>query len=213
MSSIEDTIERLAAENKPATPCPCPVSNTIGWAAIFAVTLALPFLALPPRADIAVQLRDPLFIFESLVLGLVILGAACSAVWLSFPDYRNQRWVTWLPLPLTALYLTVLGVRLFILDPNVIALDYAHGIDCCFIIVLLALLPGAVLFLMMRRYATVHPRLAGGLALMASAGIGHLALRFTEANNSAAHLLVWHIVPILLLGGIGAWLGRKILSW
>ena len=81
------------------------------------------------------------------------------------------------------------------------------------VIILVSLLPAAWTFYSLRKLASIHYRLAGGLALLSAASIGALWLRLYEVNDSIIHVVEWHYLPMLFIGFIGLWLGEIILKW
>jgi len=65
----------------------------------------------------------------------------------------------------------------------------------------------------MRKYASTHYRLAGSVALLSAFSVGAMWLRLHEVNDSIAHVIEWHYLPMLAIGLIGLWLGRVVLKW
>lgn len=213
MNQLEKTIDRLAADCPPTAPAPSPERTVALWLALSCgVSLLLTFM-LELREDLAAQITQGLFWAEIATLTALVASSCVSAVWLSFPDMRQQRGVVLLPLPILAVYMCLLAYRLFVPEATLPPVGEINALDCGICITLFSLIPGLAIFFIMRRNATAHPRAAGALGLLASASIGHLALKFAEANDSVPHLLVWHMLPIIGLGLIGGWLGQKFLSW
>lgn len=213
MSKIETTIERLAAATTRAEAPPLPGRAIALWLVASLGVSLLMMLTMTMRVDLAAQCQQNSFWCEVAVLLGLILSASISAIWLSYPDLRQQRWVVALPLPFLAAYSILLINRVLAPVMATVPLEVDHGIECSLCITIFALIPGLMLLRIMRRYASAHPRAAGALALLASASIGNLALKFAEANDSVPHLLLWHVGPIIVLGMIGSWLGKKFLSW
>ena len=214
MINFEDTIERLAHDVTPAPTTLSPVRAVGLWLAVSIGASILMMLPMHLRDDLAAQWHHTLFLLRVTVL-LGLIGSICvCAVWLSYPDIRQQRWILMTPLPFLALYIALLLYPTALPAPSVQRVpEVNHGIECSLCITMFSLIPGLALFLILRRYATAHPRLTGTLALLASASFGHLALQFAEANDSLLHLCLWHVLPILIIGYIGGWLGQKFLSW
>ena len=82
--------------------------------------------------------------------------------------------------------------------------------DCALCIGSVAMLPSLLLFGILRRGATVRPMQAGIFAVLAASAIGCLTLRLSEANDSLAHLLLWHYLPTLIFAALGAVIGARI---
>ena len=213
MNQLEKTIDRLAADCRPTSPAPRPAGAVALWLALSCgISLMLTFI-IALREDLATQMTRGLFWAEIATLTALVASSCVSAVWLAFPDLRQQRWVVLLPLPFLAMYTCLLAYRVLVPEATLPPIGENNGLDCGLCITLFALIPGLTLFYIMRCYGTTHPRAAGALGLLTSASIGHLALKFAEANDSVPHLLVWHLLPIIGLGLIGGWLGKKYLSW
>ena len=88
-----------------------------------------------------------------------------------------------------------------------------HGMQCALCIASLTLIPSALIFILLRKGASIHPLQAGSFAVLASSAIGCLALRLSEANDSIMHLVQWHYVPTFLFAALGARIGKWLLKW
>ncbi len=214
MAKLDQTIEKIVTDTKPLAPLRPAGSTFLVWAG---VTLAATFLLMmfsSFRPDLVQQLNSPLFLTEIAVLGALILSTGAAAAWLAVPDMQQKRWVLAVPLPFLTLYICLLIYRALHPELNAVLPEPgANGFDCVLCISLYALVPGFWMFFALKRRATVHPRLAGALCLLAAASIGVLVLKFVEPNDAVEHLLMWHLLPVGLLGTLGMWLGRKFLAW
>ena len=88
-----------------------------------------------------------------------------------------------------------------------------HSFECTLSITLFSLLPATWTFLSMRKFASTHGHWAGSIALLSAFSVGALWLRLHESNDSIAHVLEWHYLPMLGIGLAGWLLGRKLLKW
>jgi len=212
MTQTNDIINRLATEAKPVTqPNPWRMLSLWLFATLISSMGLMGLMGLRP--DLAVQLQQPLFLLEVGTLLTLILSTALAAVWLSFPDQRQQPWVCRLPLLPLAFYLALMGYRLAVPEATMPPLEKENGINCGLCLILYALVPATFLFFLVRRAATTTPRRTGMIAMLAAASIGHLVLKFIEPNDAVQHAIVWHITPVLLLGFMGGLLGKKYLAW
>ena len=66
---------------------------------------------------------------------------------------------------------------------------------------------------LVRRAAPLRPGWTGLLATLTAASVGALGTHLVCPNGDAAHLLVWHFVPVALLAAAGIQLGRRLLHW
>ncbi|MDP1634786.1 MAG: NrsF family protein [Gallionellaceae bacterium] len=76
-----------------------------------------------------------------------------------------------------------------------------------------SLLPAAWTFFSMRRFASTHYCWASSIALLSAFSVGALWLRLHELNDSIIHVIQWHYLPMLGIGLIGWWLGKRVLKW
>ena len=214
MDVTEQTIEQLVAKIQPVSAVAVPWRLFLAWLlASLIVTLPL-LLVSAHRADLAAQLHAPLFQAETATLVALILSCGLAAVWLCYPDLRQQPWVVALPL---FWLLVFAGLCLYRFThpalTTVLPEDAHNAFACVGCILLYAAAPGIWMFYSLRRYAPTHPMLAGGIAMLAAAGIGAIVLKFAEANDAVPHLLVWHVLPVLALTAAGSWLGLWLLRW
>ncbi|HTY98673.1 MAG TPA: NrsF family protein, partial [Rhodocyclaceae bacterium] len=61
--------------------------------------------------------------------------------------------------------------------------------------------------------ASTHGRWAGSIAVLAAFSVGALWLRLHEVNDSIAHVVIWHYLPMLAAGSLGFGLGKRLLKW
>ncbi len=207
MDDIEKLVANLSSEAKPVQPARHPYLQSLQWigAGIFylVVTLALTKL----RPDWRASFGDPWFVAETGALfALFILTALGTAV-LAFPDLHQKRWLVFAPAVPAAL---LLAVVLLAWRPAPLP---EHSIECTLSILLTMLLPAVWTFYSLRRFASTHYRLAGSIALLSAFSVGALWLRLHEVNDSIAHVVEWHYLPMLGVAAAGWWLGNKVLKW
>jgi hypothetical protein len=208
-----ELISRLAEQPAPRCAGACPYSMVSRWLGVTfgGIIIMVAFLGLRP--DLSLRLAEPLFLAEIAVLFLLLVASGMSACWLAFPDQRQQPWLVKLPLVPLTVYAALIAYRLSVPEATAAPLEKDNGIDCALCITGMAIVPAFTLLYLVRRCATTVPRLTGAVALLAAAVSGHLMLKFVEANDSLPHFAVSHLLPILLLCGIGFLLGKKILAW
>ena len=214
MSGINQTIETLIADAAPVKPMPHPLQTFAIWLLVTSIATFLLVLLSSPRPDLVQQLHAPLFVAEVITLIVMILSASFATVWLCFPDLRQHKSVVYLPLIPFCVYVGLTIYRALHPEMSTILDDDKDNEWACIIcITMYSLVPTVWMFYTLRRHATIYPRLAGALSLLTAASIGLLVLKFVEGNDSIFHLLQWHILPILVLGVFGTFMGKKFLSW
>ena len=211
MTDIDELVETLARDATVVKSAPHPFMLSIKWMAGAAIYLVLTLIVTGLRPDLTSKLHDPWFVAEIAGLAVVFIATCVSAALLSFPDLHQKPWVASAPALLFALFLLIIFFSWTADNPP--APLPVHTYECTTCIVLAALLPAAWIFHGMRKYATTHYRLAGGIALLSALSIGALWLRLHELNNSIAHVIEWHYLPMIGFGIVGMWLGKVILKW
>lgn len=84
---------------------------------------------------------------------------------------------------------------------------------CLLAIPLLSLAPLAALLFALRAGAPVAPGRAGLLAGLAAAGLGASLYALHCPDDSPLFILAWYSLASLLMAGLGAALGRRVLAW
>ncbi|MBI2605071.1 MAG: DUF1109 family protein [Deltaproteobacteria bacterium] len=203
----EKLIEELVLASKPVKRLDSPVSRFSRWLlfSISCVTAATLLCGL--RSDLSLAIGRAGFSLQAVsALGLAVLSAL-SAFILSVPD-RKRLWLWAIPLITLVLWFGAIG-REFLVAENV---QGGIGFSCARDIVLFALLPGMLLFWMLRRAAALEPGRVGVLAALAVAALGAAGIQFICMNDDPLHALLWHWLPVALVGGAGFAIGRVMLG-
>lgn len=211
MNNLDKLVEQLAEEASPVKPAPKPWRLSLLWAIAAVLYVALSVWISGPRSELLQKLQEPWLAVELLVLLLLFVSASLSAAVLAFPDLHQMRAAAWSPLVMFALLIITLTLAWHADSPA--APLPVHNVECTVSITLFSLLPATWTFLSMRRYATVHQRWAGSVALLAAFSVGALWLRLHEENDSINHVILWHYLPMLVIGIIGWSMGKRLLKW
>jgi hypothetical protein len=210
----EDLIVQLTGSLEPVQPLAPPFVRLIRWTALSLGVATLGVLVIGARRDIADTLREPAF--AALVVLAIATGiaAAASALILSVPGNERSPAQRSVPLLLFGGWAAALAVMLVsggaALD-RLIALP-VHAL-CVIEIAGFALIPGWVLFNMLRRAAPLKPVWTAGLAALAATALGAAATQILCPIDDPAHHLVGHMTPALLFTMLGASLRQRSLIW
>jgi hypothetical protein len=207
----EDLIHRLAADLRPVRPAPHPALATAAWLAIVAAVIGLAVLVSGPRHDLADRLAggfDLPQIAAALATGVL---AAFAAFELALPE-RSRHWAL-LPLPAAAAWFATMGwgclQDLARIGPE--ALRIGMSVPCLVFIAGLGV-PLTIAMLWLARHAAwlrAGPVAAlGGLSAAALASVG---LSFIHYLDAAAMVLAWHGMSVLVVTGLAALLGPKLM--
>jgi hypothetical protein len=205
-------IDTLVADVRPVRRLWPPAARLAAW---WGVGLALLGLLLVPglRPDLALRLREPLFLVDvaciALLAGLIAHRACVAAV----PGLAPSRLAT----TLTAGCALVLLALVFAVPIDVAMTDTARrtkGLACLVDTLVLALVPAAVLLVAIRRGAPVRPGWAGAAAGAAGWLMAYLLVRLGCGVEDGMHLGVWHLLPGLagaaLAGALAVvWIGAQ----
>lgn len=211
MDNIEQLIKTLAEDTTKLKPAPHPLLQTFKWTVAAAAYLAIALVFFGLRSDIMQAIENSWFVIELLSLFCVFVATSVSTSLLAFPDLHQKRIIAFAPILMFVLFLAIIFFAWSADHPP--APLPTHTYECTFCIILVSLLPAVWILYTLRKFASVHYRLAGGLALLSASSIGALWLRLYEVNDSIIHVVEWHYLPMLVIGFIGLWLGEVILKW
>ena len=88
---------------------------------------------------------------------------------------------------------------------------------CLAKVCLIAIVPAGVMLVLARRAAPLRPRRTAGWAALAGLAAGAVGAQVLCPIDVAAHLLIWHLAPVVALSLIGlllpaAWTARPDLD-
>lgn len=204
----ENLINALVNHAKPVKRLSSPPVRFLRWLIAVMFCLGAGILLFGLRPDLHSVAFAPSFSFQALfVFGLALLSAL-SAFLLSVPDKKNL-WLDTLPI--------VTGVALAgTLLWGIFGSDSTHaglGFTCIRDIVVLGLLPGALLFFMLMQAAPLRLGKVGFFAMLSVGALGAFGTQFICKNDDPLHILLWHYLPVLVLGAVGIMLGNIFLRW
>lgn len=211
MADIDDLIARLAQDAAAVKPAPHPFVLSIKLTGMAALYLLVSLAVSGLRPDWADKLHSPMYVAEIVALLAIFASTTLASALLVFPDLHQKARLALAPLFAFALFGLILLLAWH--GDNPPAPLPVHSFECTLSIAAVSLLPLFWTLVLMRRAASTHCRLAGGVALLSSFSVGALWLRLHEVNDSILHVIAWHYLPMLLVGIIGLWLGKRILKW
>ena len=211
MDDIEKLVADLSKDVQAVKPAPHPYLLSLQWIGAAALYLLVTLALTGLRPDWRESFVEPWFVAEIVTLLALFIVTALSAALLAFPDLHQKRPLAFAPLlPAFLLVAVILAADLADTPPAPLP---EHSIECTCSILLTMLLPALWTFYSLHRYASTHYRLAGSIALLSAFSVGALWLRLHEVNDSIAHVVEWHYLPMLGVGLLGLWLGRVLLKW
>lgn len=206
--STEELIGRLVRDTRLVKRSSPPLILLAKWSAIGLLYLAAGILVIGSRDDLASMWHEPGFIVHTLiVLGVTVLAAA-AAFKMSIPDRQQRFYEKSSAIALAAWLAWIVSTLLTTSESHA-----GFGWKCLRNLVVLGVPLGALMYYMMSRGAPLRIRTAGWLAALSAAAAADLATRFICRNDHALHALIWHFVPVLVLGSTGVVLGRVVFRW
>ena len=204
----EVLIHQLAMELKPVRPLGRPVTRLSLWL-LFAVALtSLGIVLIGVRPDLLTAFTNSTFFLRASLSLAVSIIAALAAFTLSVPgsDRRWPSWLLWVPVGGMLLLLGYLFYSAESYLPGV-------GLKCLRTIVIFSIGGSLLLYFMLKEAAPLRSGTVGLLAALGAAAFANFGTQFVCKIDAPGHFLVWHLVPIVLLCGIGILVGRLVFRW
>jgi hypothetical protein len=206
--NTEDLIGRLVRDTQPVKRSSRPGVLFAKWSAIGLFYLAVGVLMIGTRDDLAEMRHESGFVVHTLIVLCVTVLAAIAAFKVSIPDRQQRLLVRSSAIALAAWLAWMVSALLTASEPHV-----GYGWKCLRNIVVLAVPLGVLTYYMISKAAPLRTGTAGWLAALSAAAAADLATRFICRNDHALHALIWHFIPVLVLGAIGVVLGRVVFRW
>ncbi len=206
--NTEDLIGRLVRDTRPVLRAPRPRVLFAKWSAIGLLYLAAGVLMIGTRDDLPEMLHESGFVVHTLIVLCVTVLAAIAAFKVSIPDRQQRFLMTSSAIALAAWLAWMVSALVTASEPHV-----GYGWKCLRNILVLAIPLGVLTYHMMSKAAPLRTGTAGWLAALSAAAAADLATRFICRNDHALHGLIWHFIPVLVLGCIGVVLGRVVFRW
>lgn len=209
----EELIRTLTADCAPVRPLAHPGWRAAAWFAISLGYVAAVVAAIGLRPDISSKLADLKFLVEVGAAFLTSIMAAAAAFCAGCPG--RPIWERFAPVPFLALWLASLGEGCWRewLASGGAGLAIRPDFMCFPVIIAIGIVPGLLIFIMIRRGAPIAPFSTMGLASLAAAALGAAALRLFHTADASIMVLVWQFGSVALLTGLEALFGRFFLRW
>lgn len=206
-------IQTLAADNDQR---PRPVSTQLAMALLVTlpVVAAMLLVTLGIRPDFMSAMRNPFFDTKFLVTLALAIPAIVISVHLSKPEASLGRWI-WLLLLSPFILIVALIVEMTMPQraSMMMRIIGRNSSLCSAAITLLSLpiLGGAMIAL--RHGAPSRPAVAGALAGLMSAGLGATFYAAHCTDDSPLFVATWYTLAALVVAGLGAAIGSKVLRY
>lgn len=209
--SDKNLINELVSNHSKIDPIASIKMRFFKWILICGLCLGAGISMLGLREDWTTLFASPILLIQNFFILAGIFVAGIFAIKLSVPDTTNKKSGISLLYILAGLWTLILfSIGLL----NHASLDELSkfGFGCIRDIVIIGIIPGVTLFAYIRQGVVLEQKLAGVMSMIAAFGIGAFGVQYTCHNDGALHILVWHFLPILILGGTGVMIGKKFIK-
>ncbi|HEX2687186.1 MAG TPA: DUF1109 domain-containing protein [Kofleriaceae bacterium] len=206
----EVVIQSLVAELTPVRRLRSVDTRASLWAGLAIACVALGCYGLGMRPDLSRKLSEIAFLAESVALIAIFASAARCAFQLGVPGVEPSAHLRIAP-ALAAFAWIFLVARRWSAGPAIGAMFWTEGLLCIARIAGLTLVPLVAIFVMLRRGAPRARGRTGILALVSATALAAAGTRLICAKDGAAHVLVWHAVPVAFAALVGIAAGRALL--
>ena len=206
----DDLINGLAEDLKPVKCLRHPLWRITPWiiGAIIYTACSIYFIGL--RHDFATALKNPIFLFEVILMIYIGVTAAISSAYLSVPDMCQKKWLIASNITAIAAFMLWCALQWVTDGMYIPPIDMGH---CMGEGAFIAIIPIALLIFMMKQGMTTHPYLMASMNIIAITALGYVTLRCTCAADSLAHATISHLIPYILIGAALGIAARKIYKW
>lgn len=203
----------LAADNDHR---PQPVRSQLAMALLVTlpVAAAMMLVTIGLRPDFMAAMRNPFFDLKFVIALALAIPAIVISVHLSRPDASIGRWVWMLLLSPFILIAAIIAEMMVPQRTPMMMRMVGKSAGLCTMAISLFSLPilGAVL-LALRHGAPSRPAFVGALAGLMSSGLAATIYAAHCADDSPLFVAVWYTLATLLVTGLGAILGARMLRY
>jgi hypothetical protein len=206
--NTETLIHELLLDCRPVKPVAHPIVGFFKWIVATIASVSAGVFILRPQPDVWNQLLDPVFVLPAVVLFFISFVCGLSAFLLVIPDSPVVRFDV---IAVVAIVIWFVFVGYLIVSSDVA--DAQFGIACTLKMIGLAIFPAALMFFMLKKAFPMNPGLIGLLAVFGALGFAEVGVQFICRKTFAAHIILWHFLPLCALTFLGIVIGRKTFRW
>lgn len=209
-----DLIAKLSSEGADK-PLPNPLLQSVKW--IIGTVLFLAAIASIEgfRFDITERLLSFPFILESILIVLVGASATTIAFYDARPDGLPNKQLRILPFVFLGLWLAVIiftDANTYNDDSLALAFDLMGAMCMCHMVAV-TVIPALIVFYFLKLGASVKQGWTATMGVLGISSFSFLFMRYVEAGDDIAHIMVWHALPILVMCLIAIKLSKFLLRW
>lgn len=203
----EVLIHNLAQKATPVKRLSAPHIRFIKWLASSMFCLLIGILYHGLNIDVDTVASQPAFDFQLVILVALVISSGFSAFIMSVPG-EIKSLIKYFPIGTLGLLLLVILISIYSTN----SVSAGSGLSCIRDVVFLGGIPGFLLIFLLRKARPLDFAKVGLFAFISSSAIGALGTNLICENHDPLHILVWHFMPVLVLGGAGIVFGRWLLK-
>lgn len=208
----DDLIRALAADTRRAPPLPTVI--LAGLIPALACTVALLWITLGFRGDLARSLLEPVSLMRFVLTAALGLIGARLALVLARPEGRGLARL-WPLVAVAGAALSLLGWA-YVATPaeaRQMALVGKTMTTCLVAIPLLSILPVTAIMITLRKGATTAPALAGFVAGLGGSGFAGMVYAMHCTEDSPLFYVTWYGLAMCMVALVSTLVGTRILRW
>ena len=159
------------------------------------------------RNDLQIMMATPRYVFELFLLTTLAISSLVAVFALSIPSLSKAKATQVASISFGA-WLVVL-ILFFVKEKNPIM---GWSFSCVEEIFITSLAPALVLFLLVKNIHFTQSSAVGWFMLLSSAAFGAIATHLCCPASNAEHILIWHALPVLMIGFAGRFVSNYILK-
>ncbi len=199
-------IKNLVSDLKPVQVFKLEMSHYLKVLGVGAFSLLAGLALSGLRGDLAIIIRTPQFIIETILIIALAISSAVAALRLSVPGSSTKPTFITVGIAAGAWLLTLIVI--LVTDRNFIA---SRGLTCSTQVILGGVLPAVLIFKIASRGAPLKRQLIGWIAVLSGGAFGALNAHLSCSLSDPLHVLFWHLTPVLIVSALGVFIGKHFL--
>jgi len=213
MMRTPDLIDLLVADATPVRRLHAPAVRTAFWLLFAGMVMLCVGIAHGTRPDLALKLRQPLFVIPIAAAMMTSILAATGAFIASVPG-RSRQWLL-LPVPTSLVWLATIGygclTNWVVIGPD--GMSIGETAKCFATLALVGTPLSLVMLIMLRHVARLSPAPVTMVASLAASAMTAVALSILHPLDATAMILLWNFGSAVLFLWLGGRYGRRLLGW
>ena len=208
----EEFIKNLAKQGA-KKPIYQPQKQMLLWTMVMIFYASLIFIFLGFRADLSQKIQDIFFDLEIFLILATSVSAAFAASFLALPDLNQKPMIKKIPFIFLFLLCAVIARQYFMKGSSVVdEICGGANYQCALAIVIFAIIPSLIFFVILYRAATLNSALAGFMIGLCGGSFSYVLLRLVHSTEDVTHLFMWHFIPVFFVTIISTIIAKLVVK-